>query len=313
MTAFSVTIIQIVTVLAAAPFALGFVRTVKARLQGRHGASPFLPYLTFATLMRKQMVVAPHTSFVFRLVPYVVLASVLFLASVLPLVGVGGALWSVSNVFVVAGVLMLGTVFLVFGGLESSSAFGGMGASREMTISALIEPAIIVTLATLSVVTGAGTIDGALALHPSLMQAPFLVLTIAALVLIALAENARYPVDNPATHLELTMVHEAMILEYSGPYLAMLEYASALKLTIFALLISNVLVPAGLLTVQGGAMAVVGAMGMTVLKLIVTMTALAVLESVIAKMRFYRMEEFASAAFFLGLGSLVLALLRFVV
>lgn len=304
------TAVQTVVVLGAAPFALGLVRTCKARLQGRRGASPFLPYVSFAALLRKQMVVAAHVSFVFRLAPYAVLASAVFLAMVLPLVATGGALGGLSNLFVVAGALALGAAFLVFGGLESASAFGGMGASREMTIAALIEPAMIVTLATLSVVTGAGTVDGAVAAHPTLVHAPFLALTVAALGLIALAENARYPVDNPATHLELTMVHEAMVLEYSGPYLAMLEYASAVKLTVFALLVANVLVPAGMVTaVSGPAGAAVG-IALALLKAAAAMGALALLETTIAKMRFYRMQEYTAGAFFVGLGGLVLALLR---
>lgn len=310
MNAFILTCIQALVVCALAPFTLGLVRMVKARLQGRHGASPFLMYVSFATLLRKQMVVASHTSYIFRLVPYLVLASAVFLAVTLPLVGTGGALAGMSNLFLIAGVLVIGAVFLVFGGLESSSAFGGMGASREMTVTALIEPAMIVTLATLAVVTGSGTLNGALAAHPTVFGTPFLLLTIAALVLVALTENARYPVDNPATHLELTMVHEAMILEYSGPYLAMLEYAAALKLTVFALLVANVLVPYGLWVPQAGMMALAVAVGATVLKVIVAMVAVALLESVLAKMRFYRMDEFASSAFFLGLGGLLLAVLH---
>lgn len=310
MSTFFLTIIQTIVVLGAAPFAFGLVRTIKARLQGRRGPSPFLPYISLATLFRKEMVVASHVSFVFRFVPYAVLASAVFLVVVLPLVSVGGAFASFSNMFVVSGALALGAVFLVFGGLESSSAFGGMGASREMTITALLEPVIIVTLTTLTVVTGVGTIDGALAMQVSLAQAPYLALTVAALLFIALAENARYPVDNPATHLELTMIHEATVIEYSGPYLAMLEYASMVKLTVFALLVTNILIPFGMLTSAGGFVETAIAVAAAALKLVTVMAALAILESSIAKMRFYRMQEFTTGALFIGLGALVLALMR---
>ncbi|MEK7545695.1 MAG: NADH-quinone oxidoreductase subunit H [Patescibacteria group bacterium] len=306
----SLTAIQTIVVLGLAPFAVGCVRLFKARLQGRRGASPFLSYVAFATLLRKQMVMPEDASWVFRLTPFVVLASALFLVLVLPLTTVGGALAAYGDLFVVAGVLVIGAVFLVMGGLDAASAFGGMGASREMTVTSLLEPTVILTFATFALASGSTGIDGMLASGLSVFRAPYLFPTIAALGLVALAENARYPVDNPATHLELTMVHEAMILEYSGPYLAMLEFASAIKLTAFALLIGNFLVPATLAEPGASLTMVMAAVAAAALKLVAAMAALALLESVIAKMRFYRMQEYLTGAFLTALGGLALALIQ---
>ena len=160
----------------------------------------------------------------------------------------------------------------------------------------------------MTLATGTLSLDGMVSAGVTLLQVPSLALTFAALALVALAENARYPVDNPATHLELTMVHEAMILEYSGPYLAMLEYASSIKLTIFALLLTNFLVPIGLaISLAPSGLLLAGVL--MIVKLIVVMGVLALLESLIAKMRFYRMQEYMTGAFFLALAGMIVALL----
>lgn len=308
---FLITLVQMLVVVGIAPFAMGFVRWCKARLQGRKGASPFLPYWTFATLLRKEMVISPTTSWIFRVVPYIVLATVLFLSAVLPLMTRDAMFSGQDHFLVIAGVLALGAVALVLGGLDPGSAFGGMGASREMTISALIEPAMVTTLAAFAVASGSGSIrdmlavsGAALAVHPALL------LSLLAFVLVFLAENARYPVDNPATHLELTMVHEAMVLEYSGPYLALLELAAAAKLTVFALLLASFLVPSSLFVAGGGAGSLVIAVVSVPVKIVVVMAFLALLESTIPKMRFYRMQEYLSTAFMLALAGLVLTLIR---
>ncbi len=305
------TLIQILFVLAAAPYVGGLVRMFKARLQGRHGANPLRSYYGLLTLLKKQMVMSRSTSWVFRLAPFMVLTTALFLAAVLPLLVDNGALASAGNLFVVSGVLMLGAVFLVLGGLDSGSAFGGMGSEREMTIAALVEPATIATFATLALFAKSTSFDGMITAGTgSLLTHPYLWLTIAAFALIALAENARYPVDNPATHLELTMVHEAMVLEYSGPYLAMLEYASAIKLTVFALLLGNLIAPSTLAYVQNGWVAFGVAALFAVLKLILAAAALALLESTIAKMRFFRVQEYLGSAFLLALAGLILAVIH---
>lgn len=313
MNAVTITLVQSGVVLGLAPLSIGLTRFFRARFQGRHGAVPWLPYITLATLLKKENVISNTGSWVLRAAPYVVLGSSVMLVLILPLAAVGGVFAAFSNFVLVAGILATGSIFLVLGGLDVGSAFGGMGASREMTIVALFEPTILVTFATLAVATGTPLIDGMVASDHTagllILSAPYLVLSIVALGFIALAENARYPVDNPATHLELTMVHEALLLDYSGPYLAMMEYAAALKLTVFALLIANLIWPGALISSAAGVTEVVLAVVVTLVKLGVATLAIAILESTVAKMRFYRIQEFLTGAFFLALAGLALALL----
>ena len=260
--------------------------------------------------MRKEIVLSSSTSWVFRAAPFAVLSTAIVSAAVLPLVGRGGAAAPLSHLVIVAGIWMLGAVFLVFAGLDSASAFGGMGASREMTIAAFLEPALVVALAAFAVASGSATVDGMLSVAGAgLIARPWLLPAVAALGLVALGENARYPVDNPATHLELTMVHEAMVLEYSGPYLALMELASMVKLATFALLLANIVVPAGLMTPASGFAALAVAPVAALIKLVVVMALLAVLESSIAKLRFYGLPEYFFGSLFLGLASLSLGLI----
>ncbi|MGW8184523.1 MAG: NADH-quinone oxidoreductase subunit H [Candidatus Moraniibacteriota bacterium] len=303
------TLIQIVFVLLIAPLTTGLVRFFKARLQGRKGASPFLFYITLLTLLRKEMVISNVTSWIFRVVPFVVLGSSIVLASILPLIFTGASMSQLSDFLVVAGVLIIGSIFLVLGGLDTGSAFGGMGSSREITIAALLEPIVILIFSTISFVTNSSTINGMLESQINFSE-PYLLLTVVALILVSLAENARYPVDNPATHLELTMVHEAMILEYSGKYLAFLEYASAIKLTVFAMLIANFLSPITLVSVSSWdfSSVLIGLL-LGVAKIIVVMLGLALIESTLVKMRFYRMSEYFSIAFVVAFLAMLVALL----
>lgn len=293
------TFLQVLIVLACAPFVVGLIRWFKARLQGRHGAAPWLVYYALAVLFKKENIISSSRSWVFRAVPFVVCGLAIFLVATLPLLFSSGRMVSIDFILF-AGILALGSVFLVLGGLDSASAFGGMGSSREMTLAALVEPAVITVFASFAVVAGTGQLDG-MVTQSSLVSSPGLILSAVALVLIALAENARYPVDNPATHLELTMVHEAMILEYSGVYLALLEYASYLKLTVFLLLIGQLVLP----VFANPLLAVLSSLGV----LVVGTFSVALLESSMAKMRFYRMQEFMTSAYVLALGGLILTLL----
>lgn len=304
------TLFQVIVIMAIAPFAMGLIRFTKARLQGRHGASPFLPYYTFATLLRKQMVISTASSWVFRAAPFIVLVSSIFVACVLPLMFSGGSFRFASDFLVVSGILAVGSIFLVLGGLDTGSAFGGMGSSREMTIASLLEPTIIMIFATLAVLTGTTNIDGMIG-HYSFFSSPALWLSAFSFILVSLAENARYPVDNPATHLELTMVHEAMILEYSGPYLAMMEYASALKLTVFSVLLTNIIFPSSIFTTSSLSLwHILSALLLVVLKVSIVAILLGLLETTIVKMRFYRMQEYLTIAFitaFFGMITVIFA------
>ena len=306
MTTIVALILQLVLVLLLSPLTIGLVRWFKARLQGRLGAPPWIVYTALLTTLKKQHVISENVSWVFRFVPFAVLGMAAFLVLSLPLLFSNGGLPQI-DLFILAGVLSLGSVFLVFGGLDAGTAFGGMGASREMTIAALVEPVALITFSAFAVVAGSSSIQDVFGNGMSVFSHPALVLSFAALVLVALAENARYPVDNPATHLELTMVHEAMLLEYSGPYLAMLEYASSIKLTVFLVLLGTLIwvKPSAALAPEAIGLAAAGILS----TLIVGSFALALLESSIAKMRFFRLQEYMSVAFFLSLSGFILVFL----
>lgn len=300
---------QLLVVLLFAPMAIGLVRWFKARMQGRHGAAPWLPYWTLLTLMRKEMVISTSTSWVFRLVPFVVLGTALILAVMVPSIVAVSLAPGFDHFIVFSGVLALSAVFLVLGGLDSASAFGGMGSAREMTLAALVEPLTILSLGSFAIVSGQSSLSGFLtAGDGQMLQHPELFLALIALAIVTVVENARYPVDNPATHLELTMVHEAMVLEYSGPYLAMLEYATAIRLTVFAALLANFFAPASVLAATGSG----AALGISVLwflvKIVIAMFLLALLETSVPKMRYYRMQEFLTMGFLVAAAGFLFAL-----
>jgi len=298
-------LLQWVVVLVAAPLTVGLVRKMKARYQNRTGASIFLPYWTILSLMRKEMTITRWSSWVFRVVPFVVLMSAVCLALLVPSIAYGVLPLAASNIFLVGAIAALGAVFLVLGGMDTASTFGNMGSSREMTLAALVEPAFYLVLSTLGLVASVWSLDGIVGYFATTgwgAVVPVSSITLFALLAVILAENARYPVDNPATHLELTMVHEAMILEYSGPYLAMLEYASAIKLTVMLGLFINLVLPFGFVTPMMSLSTIPLAIVIFLGKLVLGAWVIATLESTIVKMRFYRMQEYMSVA---GIGALV--------
>lgn len=310
MNSILISIIQAILVAVCAPLMVGIIRKTKARFQNRRGASIFQPYWALLALCRKEMTITKQSSWVFRVVPFVVLMTALALAFLIPTMAVGG--WTSQNgsIFLIAAILAIGSMFLVFGGMDVASAFGGMGSSREMTLAALVEPSVIVTLTTLGLITKSWNMEGILAVFANgnfFAPHPFLVFTLLSIGCVILAENARYPVDNPATHLELTMVHEAMILEYSGPYLAMLEAASGIKLTVLGVFFMNLIFPASM-AVSAGVGAFMMGVVFFVLKLALAAVVVAFIESTLVKMRFYRMQEYMTVAYFLGLAGLILNL-----
>jgi formate hydrogenlyase subunit 4 len=300
-------IISTLAILALAPLFIGAVRKFKAFLGNRRGAPLLTPYRSLATLLRKEMTISEHTSWVFRAVPYVVLGVGVLIAIFVPTVLASGL--ATGNLFLISALLMIGACALVLGGMDAASAFGGMGSSREMTIAMLTEPCLIIVIAALGTITGswsAGGVVQTLATAPWWFAHPFLIFTFAAFAMIVLAEGARYPVDNPTTHLELTMVHEAMVLEYSGPYLAMLEYASMLKFAVLAVFLANLVVPYGIL---GAGASLVPGVIVFAAKFIIVAFLTALLESLVAKMRFYRLQEYFTTAYLLAFFGLILSLI----
>jgi formate hydrogenlyase subunit 4 len=301
-------LLQMVCIVVVAPLAFGIVKKCKAIFQGRLGASIFLPYQRILTLWNKEILVSHTASFVYHLVPTMVFSLTLLLAAYIPLLTNGAFALGLGSFIAMAGVFMLCSVFMVLGGLDTGGVFGGMAASREMTIASLVEPAVLLSFGAvlLHVEKGADIISS---LGVDVFHSPSLLLAVVALVFVALAENARFPVDNPATHLELTMVHEGMILEYSGRQLALLELSGAIKLTIFSVLIANIVWPTTLLLLPLTFVGVLHVVLMLLVKVVLAMFFLALLESTIAKMRFYRMQEYLSTAALLGLSAVILTIL----
>jgi formate hydrogenlyase subunit 4 len=296
---------QALLALLIAPALVGFIRLVKARLQNRRGAPVWQPYLELRKLFAKEVVVSTNASWLFRATPYIVFVSTLAVTFVVPLVAVPLPFGVLGDLLVVVYLLLLGTFFLALAGLDPGTPFGGMGSSREMTIAALAEPTIAVAIFALASGAGStnlGVITSRILESPRAVLTPGHGLAFAAVFIVMLAETGRLPVDNPSTHLELTMIHEAMVLEYSGRYLALIEWAAALKLLVFFSLLANLFVPWGIAAGEGaGAVAVVVAVVALLLKLLALALTVAVLETRVAKLRLFRVPELLSASFLLAL------------
>jgi formate hydrogenlyase subunit 4 len=301
--------IQMLLVLLLAPLLTGVVRKVKARLLLRRGPSVIQPYRDLLRLLRKEVMLARNASWLFRATPYLIFAATWVAAALVPTFAVGLQFsWSADLIAITA---LLGSVrfFLALAGLDVGTSFGGIGASREVTIASLAEPAMIMIVFTLALIAGSTQLStvAAFMLSKDVGLRVSLGLALVALIIVAIAENARIPVDNPATHLELTMVHEAMVLEYSGRHLAVIELAAALKLLLYISLIACVFAPWGLAATGAGPLAYAIGMGSYVAKLAVGGALLALFETTIAKMRVFRLPGFIGAALMLSLlGTLLL-------
>ncbi|MDI4664859.1 NADH-quinone oxidoreductase subunit H [Xanthobacter autotrophicus] len=299
---------QMLLVLALAPLLTGLVRKAKARLTRRRGASVLQPYRDLARLMRKEVVLAENASWLFRVVPYLVFAATWVAAALVPTFATGLIFsWS-ADLIAITALIGSARFFLALAGMDVGTSFGGLGSSREVMISSLAEPAMIMIVFSLALVahsTQLSTIASVMLAGVGLRVS--LALALVALLMVAVAENGRIPVDNPSTHLELTMVHEAMVLEYSGRHLALIELAAQLKLLLFLSLVACVFVPWGLAPVGAGPSAMVLGMATYGGKLAVGALLVAVFETSIAKMRVFRVPDFLGAALMLGLlGTLLL-------
>lgn len=294
--------VQIVLVVATAPLVTGYVRWVKARLNGRRGAAPWQPYRDLYRLLQKEAIVAHSASWLFRAAPYVTFGSVWLAASVVPTFTTHMVLSPAADLIALVALLAVGRFWTALAGMDAGTAFGGLGASREMLIASLAEPAMLMVTFSLSLVSGttqpaqiiAFVLAGNVGIEVSLG------LALAAMVMVAIAENGRIPIDNPATHLELTMVHEAMVLEYSGRHLAMVEAAAMVRLALFIALIAALFVPWGIALPGAGPLGVVVGMAAFAAKGFILATALAVFETAIAKMRVFRYADFLGGALLLG-------------
>lgn len=300
-------LLQLVLLLAVAPLVSGTIKFLKARLQTRRGPGIFQPYRDLHKLFRKGMVIPETASCLFGITPYVVFITAASAGLMVPLLSAEAPLGLFGGVLALVYLLGLGRFFLALGGLDTGSSFGGLGSSREMTIAALAEPAMM--LAVFTVAIGANSTSLSEVARTAVGQnwrflAPPQMLAFAALFLVLIAETGRIPVDNPATHLELTMIHEAMILEYSGPYLALVEWGAQIKQLVLMVLLINSFWPFGL---QAGwsVPAASASLGWLALKLLVLSGFIVLVETTNAKMRLYRVPELLAVAFTLGTLALV--------
>jgi len=304
---------QMLLVLLLSPLLTGFVRKVKARLLSRRGPPVLQPYRDLIRLMRKEVVLAESASWLFRVVPYIVFAGTWVAASLVPTFR-SGLLFSLSA-DLIALIALLGSArfFLALAGLDVGTSFGGIGSSREVMIASLAEPAMLMIVFTLALVAGSTQLSAMAAymMSDEVGLRVSLGLALLALIMVALAENGRIPIDNPATHLELTMVHEAMVLEYSGRHLALIDLSSQLKLLFYISVIGCLFAPWGIAPPNGSAAEIAIGVASYVAKLAVGGVLLAVFETSIAKMRVFRVPAFLGAALMLGLlGTLLLFVSR---
>jgi len=303
--------LQMLLVLLLAPLLTGFVRKVKARLVRRQGPSVFQPYRDLLRLLRKDVVLADNASWLFRVIPYLIFAATWVAASLVPTFRSGLLFsWSADLIALIA---LLGSArfFLALAGMDTGTGFGGIGASREVMIASLAEPAMMMIVFAIALIAGSTQLSTMAAFmnSPEVGLRVSLGLGLIALVIVAIAENARIPVDNPATHLELTMVHEAMVLEYSGRHLALIELATFLKLLLYVSLIACLFAPWGIATATAQPDLIAIGVAAYAIKLAAGGFLLAVFETAIAKMRVFRVPQFLGAALMLAL---LATLLRFV-
>jgi len=294
-----------------APLMLGWVNQCRAWLQNKSGPGLLQPYRLLYKLLRKDPVLAHTASWLFRLAPYVVFGCMVLAVSIVPVLATDLPFSPGADVIALVALFALARVFMALAGMDVGTAFGSMGARREMLIASLAEPALLMvffTPALISQSTALNTIVEVLA-HHELRLYPSLAFAAVAFVMVLLAENARIPVDNPSTHLELTMIHEAMLLEYSARHLALMEWAHALKLLTYSAIGIALFLPWGIAEAGRWEMLPV-AMAALVLKLGAAGAGLALLEMVSAKMRIFRVPEFLGMAFLLAvLGMLTHVLL----
>jgi formate hydrogenlyase subunit 4 len=300
-------LLQLALFLAIAPLVTGAIRTMKARFQTRRGPAIWQPCYDLHKLLRKGVVIPDTASWLFRVTPWVVFLTSATVCLMIPMVATEAPLSLFGGVLAVVYLLALGRFFLALGGLDAGTPFGGLGSSREMTISAIAEPAMMLAIFTVAIAAGSTNLSEVAksAVGQSWrFLAPSQMLAFGGLFIVVIAETGRIPVDNPATHLELTMIHEAMILEYSGPYLALIEWGAWLKQLVLMTLLINTFFPFGLSsawTVSG----IAGGLGYYLVKLLLICCLVVLVETANAKMRLFRVPELLAVAFVLGALALI--------
>jgi formate hydrogenlyase subunit 4 len=298
---FIIEALQVLLVIGLAPAFVGWVRTLKCWFQGRSTAGLFQPYRDLFKLFSKEVVLAHNASWIFRFTPYLLFGTAVLAGGIIPILSIDLPLAATADVIVLVFIFAIARFFLALAGMDIGTAFGGMGSSREMMIASLAEPAMLMAIFTVSLVNKSTSLAEIVQVIYSghMVFRPSIIFALIAFILIILAETGRIPVDNPATHLELTMIHEAMILEYSGRHLALIEWTSMMKLYLFVCLAIAAFAPWGIAT-KGSLAALPAAFGFMIAKLGVAGLIIVLIETGLAKMRLFRVPEFLGAAFLLA-------------
>jgi formate hydrogenlyase subunit 4 len=304
-------VLQVALALALAPLLVGWINQCRAWLQNRSAPSMFLPYRTIRKLFMKDAVVAENASPIFRTMPYVVFGAMCCAAAIVPSLATDLPFARAADAIALVGLFALARVFISLAAMDIGTSFGSLGARREMFIGFLAEPALLMVLFTASLISGSTSLPTIVATlaHREFAIYPSLALAGVAFTMVSLAENARIPVDNPATHLELTMIHEAMVLEYSARHLALIEWASALKLFNYSCIGLAIFMPIGIAEGSTNWLAIMAAVPILIAKLMVGGFALALIETLSAKMRIFRAPEFLGTAFLLAVLAMLVNLL----
>lgn len=298
--------LQTLALALLAPLVTGIIKKIKALLQCRRGPGIFQPYRDIYKMFQKQPLLSEHSSWISRITPYICFASVLTAAAIIPFVSVPAPLAFAGDAILVAYLFGLARFFLALAALDTGSSFGGMGSSREMMVSSLAEPALMMGIFVAAMSAGSTDLSriAISGLTDPLLLRPVGILAFAGLAIVAIAETGRIPVDNPDTHLELTMIHEGMLLEYSGRHLALLTWGASLKQLLIFSLMANLYLPSGLASgLQAPAIAM--ALGLWLVKVLVLALGAAVVESSFAKMRLFRVPHLLAASFLLSILALI--------
>jgi formate hydrogenlyase subunit 4 len=301
MNSFIIEALQIILVIGLAPAFAGWIKTLKCWFQGRSTPGIFQPYRDLRKLFSKEVVLAHNASWIFRFTPYLLFGTAVLVGGIIPVISVDLPLAATADVIAVVFIFAIARFFLALAGMDIGTAFGGMGSSREMMIASLAEPAMLMAIFTVSLAnksTSLAEIAQVINSSPFSLT-PSLAFALVAFIMILLAETGRVPVDNPATHLELTMIHEGMILEYSGRHLALIEWTSMMKLYLFTCLLIAAFVPWGI-AVKGSLSGLPLAFGVLIAKLGLAGLIIVLIETGLAKMRLFRVPEFLGMAFLLA-------------
>jgi formate hydrogenlyase subunit 4 len=303
--------LQVALALLLAPLLVGWINQCRAWLASKRAPSLLLPYRTIRKLFAKDAVVAQNASPIFRLTPYIVFGAMTCAAAIVPSLATDLPFARAADAIALVGLFALARVFMSLAAMDIGTAFGSLGARRDMFIGFLAEPALLMVLFTASLISGSTSLPEIVdtIAHREFGIYPSLAFAGVAFTMVSLAENARIPVDNPATHLELTMIHEAMLLEYSARHLALLEWAAALKLFNYSCIGLALFFPFGIVVSGEGSLALLTSVPLLILKLAIGGVALALIETLSAKMRIFRAPEFLGTAFMLAVLAMLVNLL----